>query len=148
MRPLDRTRGFNHTDASKELISYFQSGFGGAEGPAVTDPARLARGEGRTLSEETKAKISMSLKGRIITDDHRLKISAAKKNKAPLAANKSRSKKVWVYNIEYNLINNTPFLSVGKCLDYMKINRNAFYNIVDTDKIYNNHYYYTKSLTK
>jgi len=74
MRPSDRTRGFNHTDTSKELISSFQSG--------------------RTLSEETKAKISMSLKGRIITDDHKLKMSATKKNKAPLAANKSRSKKV------------------------------------------------------
>jgi group I intron endonuclease len=128
MRPSDRTKGFNHTDTSKKLISSFQSG--------------------RTLSEETKAKISMSLKGRIITDNHRLKMSIAKKNKTPLAAIQSRSKKVWVYDIEYNLINNIPFLSVGKCLDNMKINRNAFYNIVNTGKVYNNHYYYTKPLTK
>nr|YP_010996271.1 GIY-YIG endonuclease [Rhizopus microsporus]WPA89443.1 GIY-YIG endonuclease [Rhizopus microsporus] len=128
MRPSDRTKGFNHTDFSKNLISNIQSG--------------------RTLSEETKAKISMSLKGRIITDEQKLKISIAKKNKTPLAANKSRSKKVWVYDIDLNLINNVPFLSVGKCLDYMKINRNAFYKIVDTGKLYNNYYYYTQSLKK
>jgi group I intron endonuclease len=126
MRPADRTRGFNHSDVTKELISSFQSG--------------------RTLSEETKAKISTSLKGRIFTDDHRLKISKAMKNKAPLAANNSRSKKVWVYDINYNLINNGPFLSVGKCSDYMNISRSTFYKIVDTGKEYFNHYYYTKPL--
>jgi hypothetical protein len=73
MRPSDRTKRFSHTDTSKELISSFQSG--------------------RTLSEETKAKISMSLKGRIITDNHRLKMSITKKNKTLLAAIQSRSKK-------------------------------------------------------
>lgn len=30
----------------------------------------------------------------------------------------------------------------------MKINRNAFYKIVDTGKVYLDHYYYTKPLTK
>jgi hypothetical protein len=61
----------------------------------------------------------------------------------------------------YNLINNILFLSVGRCLDSMKINRNVFYNIIDsmkinrnvfyniidTSKVYNN-YYYTKPLIK
>jgi group I intron endonuclease len=126
MRPSDRTKGFNHTDSSKNLISNIQSG--------------------RTLSDETKAKISLSLKGRIITDAQRLKMSVAKKDKAPLAANLSRSKKVWVYDIHYNLVNYTPFLSVGKCLDYMKINRNAFYKNVDTNKVYLGHYYFSKPL--
>lgn len=74
MRPSNRTKGFNHTDFSKDLISRIQSG--------------------RTLSEETKAKISSSLKGRIFTDTQRSKMSVAKKNKTPLAANLSRSKKV------------------------------------------------------
>jgi group I intron endonuclease len=74
MRPSNRTKGFNHTDFSKDLISKIQSG--------------------RTLSEETKAKISSSLKGRILTDTQRSKMSVAKKNKTPLAANLSRSKKV------------------------------------------------------
>jgi hypothetical protein len=73
MKPSDRTKGFNHTNISKELISNFKSG--------------------RTLSEETKTKISMSLKNRIITDNHRLKMSIAKKNKIPLAVIQSRSKK-------------------------------------------------------
>lgn len=124
MRPSDRTKGFNHTDYSKRLISNIQSG--------------------RTLSEETKAKISSSMKGRVITDTQRLKISEAMKNKAPLAANLSRSKKVWVYDLKYNLLNNAPFLSVKKCLDYMNINRNAFYKCVDTNKDYLGYYYFTK----
>lgn len=128
MRPADRIRGFNHSDITRKLISSLQSG--------------------RTLSEETKVKISTSLKGRIFTDDHRLKISKTIKNRTPLAANKSRSRKVWVYNKDYDLINDGPFLSVGKCLDYMNISRNTFYKYVDTGKEYFGHYYYTKPLNK
>lgn len=57
MRPSDRTKGFNHSEYSKQLISSIKLG--------------------KTLSDETKAKISSSLKGRIFTDAQRLKISEA-----------------------------------------------------------------------
>lgn len=126
MRPSDRTKGFNHSEYSKQLISSIRSG--------------------GTLSDETKAKISLSLKGRVITDAQRLKISEAMKNKIPLAANLSRNKKVWVYDIYFNLVDNAPFLSVTKCCKYMNISRGTFYKYVDTDKIYLDHYYYTNPL--
>jgi group I intron endonuclease len=126
MRPSDRTEGFSHTDFTKDLIR--------------------SNSLGRILSEETKSKISSTMKGRIISDSHKSKISAAMKNKIPTAAVLSRSKKVWVYDIHYNLVNNTPFLSVGKCLDYMNINRNAFYKHIDSDNAYLGYYYYTKPL--
>ena len=57
MRPSDRTRGFSHTDYSKNLISSIQSG----------------------RPEETKSRISASLKGRIFSDTHKLKISEARR---------------------------------------------------------------------
>lgn len=126
MRPSDRTKGFNHSEYSKQLISSIKSG--------------------GTLSDETKAKISSSLKGRIITDAQRLKISEALKNKVPLAANLSRNKKVWVYDTYYNLVSSAPFLSVTKCCEYMNISRGTFYKFVDTDKTYLGHYYYTNPL--
>lgn len=128
MRPSDRTKGFTHTDYSKNLIS--------------------SNKLGTTLSEETKAKISSSIKGKVMPDAHKLKISLAHKDRVPLAANISRRKKVWVYDIHYNLVNNGPFLSVENYLDYMNINRNAFYRNVDTGNIYLGHYYYTKPFTK
>jgi group I intron endonuclease len=124
MRPSDRSKGFTHTDASKQLISSIQSG--------------------RTLSDETKARISSSLKGRVFSDAQRLKMSEAKKDRAPLAANLSRRKKVWVYDLNYNLLNNAPFLSVKECLDYTNINRKTFYKYVDTNKDYLGYYYFTK----
>jgi group I intron endonuclease len=128
MRPSDRTLGFNHTESSKALISSIRSG--------------------QTLSEETKLKISSSLKGRIMTDTHKLNISKAKQNYVPVAANIARSKKVWVYDVNNNLVNNTPFLSVGQCLDYMKISRKTFYKYVDTDLNYSGYYYYRTPLRK
>lgn len=86
------------------------------------------------------------MKGRIITDAQRLKISEALKNKVPLAANLSRNKKVWVYDTYYNLVSSAPFLSVTKCCEYMNISRGTFYKYVDTDKNYLGHYYYTNPL--
>lgn len=102
IRPSDRTRGFSHTDYSKNLISSIQSG--------------------RTLPEETKSRISASLKGRIFSDTHKLKISEARtahsaalakddrrsssalKNTTPTAAIRARKKQVWVYDENKNLV--------------------------------------------
>jgi hypothetical protein len=49
------------------------------------------------------------MKGKVMPDAHKLKISLAHKDRVPLAANISRRKKVWVYDIHYNLVNNGPF---------------------------------------
>ena len=68
------------------------------------------------------------------------------KNTTPVEANTARSKKVWVYDVHNNLVNNTPFLSVTKCLDFMNISRKTFYKYVDTGNSYLDYYYYTKPL--
>jgi hypothetical protein len=57
-------RGKHHTEEAKAKISYSQKG-------------ERAYWFGRTLSEETRRKMSAAMKGRIFTEEHKAKIKAA-----------------------------------------------------------------------
>jgi group I intron endonuclease len=111
------------------------------------------------MSPLTKRRISESLKGKIVNDITRLKMSESRSGSknyyfgkklhlsTVLASQMARGKRVYVYyERDRSLVNNAPFISMRETAKYLPINPGTLSKKLDSGKPFKGYLYYSAPL--
>jgi len=58
----------------------------------------------------------------------------------------TKSKLIWVYDLNNQLVNDKPFLSIRKAAETLNFNRKTIFEVLDSNEIYDNYKFYSSQL--